>query len=108
MENGKSYVRVDEHGVHRVGRTRVSLESVVYGFKQGFSAETIQDQYPALSLEEVYGAIAFYLGNQEAVEDYLKRQEKVWEEFRAKVDQERNPVVERLRKLLAARAQEKK
>jgi uncharacterized protein (DUF433 family) len=106
MENSKSYAHLDNHGVYRVGRTRVSLDSVVIGFQLGFSAETIQDQYPALTLEEVYGAIAFYLANQKIVEDYLKKQEKVWQEFREKVDQTPSPVVERLRKLKAARVRE--
>jgi uncharacterized protein (DUF433 family) len=106
MDNSKSYVRTDESGVYRVGRTRVSLDSVVIGFQLGHSPETIQDQYPTLSLEEVYGAIAFYLANQQTVDDYLKKQEKVWEDFRAKVDQIPSPVVERLRKLKTMRVRE--
>ena len=48
-----SYVRKDDHGVLRVGETRVMLDSVVAGFHQGHSAETIAQQYPALTLEEV-------------------------------------------------------
>jgi uncharacterized protein (DUF433 family) len=97
MESTKSYVRIDDHGVYRVGRTRVSLDSVVIAYQLGHSAETIQDQYPALSLEEAYGAIAFYLANQQLVDEYLKRQQQVWEQFKAKVDQNASPVVERLR-----------
>jgi uncharacterized protein (DUF433 family) len=57
MSEEKSYVRVDEHGVLRVSDTRVMLDSVIAAFQQGHSPETIRQQYPALSLEEVYGSI---------------------------------------------------
>ena len=40
----KSYVRVDEHDVMRVGKTRVMLDSIVPSFEQGCSPETIQQQ----------------------------------------------------------------
>jgi uncharacterized protein (DUF433 family) len=102
MIPAKSYVEKDGHGVFRVGGTRISLDSVVNGYRQGFSAETIQDQYPGLSLEQVHGAIAFYLANREEVDQYLLEQEKVWEEFRRKTDETPSPVVERLRGLRLA------
>ena len=31
------------------------------------------DSYPALTLEEVFGAMSFYLGNRETVDDYLAK-----------------------------------
>lgn len=31
----KQYVRVDEHGVMRIGTTRVMLDALVAGFEQG-------------------------------------------------------------------------
>ncbi len=79
MSQEKSYVRLDPHGVYRVGETRVMLDSVVAAFHEGHSPETIQQQYPALSLEEVYGSIAYYLGNASEVEAYLKRQANEWD-----------------------------
>jgi uncharacterized protein (DUF433 family) len=93
----KSYVQADAHGVLRIGDTQVSLDSVVYAFQQGHAPETIQDQYPALSLEEVYGAVAFYLSNRAEVDDYLRQQEQRWDEFRQKSVEEASPVVQRLR-----------
>jgi hypothetical protein len=47
----KQYGRVDEHGVMRVGTTRVMLDALVAGFEQGHAPETIQQQFPALNLE---------------------------------------------------------
>jgi len=99
MQSSKSYVRVDEHDVMRVGKSRVMLDSIVAGFKQGYSPETIQQQYPALSLEEVYGAIAWYLANAEEVAGYLERQDALWAQWRAKAAEHPSPVVQRLRAL---------
>ncbi|MBI2803476.1 MAG: DUF433 domain-containing protein [Planctomycetes bacterium] len=99
MHQPKPYVRVDEHGVYRVGDTRVMLDSVLAAFHQGHSPETIQQQYPALSLEEVYGSIAYYLANTAEVDAYLKRQDAEWETARTWAEGDSSAVVERLRAL---------
>ncbi len=44
MSKAQSYVPCDEQGVMRVGHTRVMLDSIVAGFEQGHSPETIQQQ----------------------------------------------------------------
>ena len=98
----KSYVRVDEHGVMRVGNTRVMLDSIVAGFEQGHSPETSQQQFLALSLEEVYGAITYYLAYRDDVQAYLKWQDALWEKLRAEAEKQSSPVVKRLRALKAA------
>ncbi len=66
----KEYVRKVE-GAYRVGETRVSLDSLVYLFREGMSAESMVDSYPALTLEQVHGALAFYLANQKEIDAYL-------------------------------------
>jgi uncharacterized protein (DUF433 family) len=76
----KEYVELKE-GAYRVGGTRVSLDSVVYGFLDGASPECIQQSYPALTLEQVYGAITYYLANQDAIDQYLIEGEKIFEEL---------------------------
>ncbi len=106
MIEARSYIRTDEHGVMRVAKTPISLDSVIYAYQQGHAAESIQQQYPALSLEEVYGGIAFYLANKDAVGQYLKGQEKVWAAERAK--QPLSPVAERLQVMKRESLQEKK
>ncbi|PYI84476.1 MAG: hypothetical protein DME26_13275 [Verrucomicrobia bacterium] len=102
MNESKEYVRTDELGVFRVGDTRVALDSVVAAFENGASPETIQQQYPALSLESVYGSIAYYLAHPESVQQYLHRQEAVWEKWRTQASSRRSPVLERLRALQRA------
>ena len=43
----------DTHGVVRVGRTRVTLETVVSAFGRGATAEEIVQQYLSLNLADV-------------------------------------------------------
>jgi uncharacterized protein (DUF433 family) len=62
--------------------SRVSLDSVVYGFLDGESPETIRDNFPTLSLERIYGAIAWYLGNQAEADAYLKKKRAAYEDAR--------------------------
>jgi uncharacterized protein (DUF433 family) len=104
MNEERRYVRVDEHGAMRIGHSRVLLDSIVAGFEQGHSPETLQQQYPTLSLEEVYGAITYYCAHTDAVHTYLKRQDELWGAWRAKSATRSSPVVERLRALQASEA----
>jgi len=68
MTASATYVeRRDDEGYWVTG-TRVSLDSVVYRFLEGLSPESIQaDCFPALTLEQVYGAITYYLHNRAEV-----------------------------------------
>ena len=75
MRDEKPYVHTDEHGVLRVGATRVMLDAVIAAFQQGHSPETIRQQYPALSLEEVYGSIAYFLAHLDEVRIPCRRYE---------------------------------
>jgi uncharacterized protein (DUF433 family) len=71
-----TYIEQHEGGYYVTG-TRVSLDSLVYAFRGGESPETIQQQFPALSLEQVYGAIAFYLGHQVEVDANIREGEEL-------------------------------
>ena len=91
----KPYV-VENNGVFRVGEADISLDSVVIAFQDGLAPEAIQLQYPALTLEEVYGAITHYLANQAAVDQYLARQAQLWGDLRRASKRKPSPVVTRL------------
>lgn len=70
-------------GGYWIAGTRISLDSIVVAFKTGLSAETIATEcFPSLSLEQVYGAITYYLGHRAAVEAYLKEAEAEFEALR--------------------------
>jgi uncharacterized protein (DUF433 family) len=58
-------------GAYIVSGTRVSLDSIVYAFVSGHSAESIAQAFPILSLEQVYGAITFYLAHRDELASYL-------------------------------------
>ncbi|HKV38155.1 MAG TPA: DUF433 domain-containing protein [Blastocatellia bacterium] len=60
---------------YRVTGTRVSLDSVVYAFWNGASAEAISQSYPELTLEQVYGTIAYYLAHHAVIDDYIRQGE---------------------------------
>ena len=70
-------------GAYRVAGTRVSLDSIVYAFIAGQSAEAIAQSFPVLTLEQVYGSIAYYLGHREEVDRYLETQDQEYEAKRA-------------------------
>ena len=70
-----AYIEQRDGGYYVAG-TRVSLDSLVYGFRSGESPETIQQQFPSLSLEQVYGSIAFYLGHQAEVDANISEGEE--------------------------------
>ena len=82
-------------------RTRISLDSVVYSFLNGESPESIAQNFPLLSLEQVYGAIAFYLANRELVDAYLKKGEAEFQQLQQSC-REKSPLL--YQKLKAAQA----
>jgi len=77
----KEYIE-QRDGTYYVAGTRVSLDSLIHAFRRGESPETICQNFEILQLEEVYGAIAYYLGNQAGLDAYLLRQGEKWAEGR--------------------------
>ena len=98
----EAYVTKLENGAYRIAGTRVSLDSVVYAYWRGESAETIADSFPALTLEQVYGAIAFYLAHQSEIDSYLEQSEAEFQKLRHQARQ-LNPLL--YKKLEEARRQ---
>jgi uncharacterized protein (DUF433 family) len=97
----KQYVEQRGNGYWIIG-TRISLDSVIYAFLQGDSPESIAQNFPLLSLEQIYGTIAFYLANRDLIDTYLRAGEKEFEELRHSL-KEKNPTL--YQKLVAAQAQ---
>ncbi len=76
----KEYVERRQGSFYLIG-SRVPLARIVRQFENGEPAEAIRLHYPTLSLEQVYGAITFYLGNTAAVEQDLVEREREEDEF---------------------------
>ena len=70
----KTYVEQREGG-YWIRDTRISLDSIVEAFKRGAAPESINRSFPLLSLEEIYGAITFYLSHEQEIDSYLSQAE---------------------------------
>jgi uncharacterized protein (DUF433 family) len=91
LKRAKPYIEQRDEGYWIEG-IRISLDSVVYAFLNGESPETITQNFPLLSLEQVYGAITFYLANRELIDVYLKEGEKEFEKLQQSL-REKNPLL---------------
>ena len=69
------YVEERNGGLYIAG-ARVSLDSIVIHFQEGASPEQIVQSFPTLKLSQVYGAIAYYLENEDVVKEYLAEVER--------------------------------
>ena len=65
-----------ENGTIRITGSRVTLESVVYQYQQGNSAEAIFESFPALKLADIHAVISYYLNHRDQVNEYLHDQEQ--------------------------------
>ncbi|MFY9225280.1 MAG: DUF433 domain-containing protein [Blastocatellia bacterium] len=95
----KDYIE-QKDGVYKIIGSRVSLDSVIYQFLDGFSPETIATEcFPTLSLEQVYGAISFYLANRSEVDKYLAEQRKEYEAKRQAAIEQDPTFYQRMRQI---------
>lgn len=93
----KTYVTRMPGGAWRVTGTRVSLDSIVHAYWQGRLLEAIVADFPSLTLEQVHGAIAFYLGHQPEIDAYLAEQDARWRQFQQESAAQHGPLLQRVR-----------
>lgn len=98
-------LRVDEHGVIRVGGSQVLLDIVIREFNNGAEPETIAHGYPTLNLADVYGVIAYYLRHRQEIDDYLHTRRQEAEKLRQEIEAKQPGRAELRAKLLARKAQ---
>lgn len=101
LDSCKMPLDEDASGVIRVENTRVTLDSVVYAFREGASAEEIVERFPAITLTAAYAAITFYLQNQAEIDAYLVQREAEAEQIRSHF--ESRPDAKQFRERLLAR-----
>ena len=93
-------LQFDAHGVCRVASTRVTLLTLIDAFHEGDTPEEIYQEYPAVSLGDVYAVIAFYLGRRDEIDGYLEtvraHEAQVIQQIKS-----RSPLAEIRRRLLA-------
>ncbi len=96
------YVEFRDNG-YWVGKTRISLDSVALAFRDGLAPETIAaDCFPLLTLEQVYGAITWYLAHRAEFDSYLKNAQAKFEKLRVTANEQNRSLSE---KLMEARRQ---
>jgi len=70
-------LHTDRDGTIRIGRTRIPLETVVFAFNEGATAEEIAYRYSSLDLADIYATITYYLRHRVAVDEYLQERESL-------------------------------
>ena len=96
-ELNHAYVTRTPEGAFRVAGSRVSLDSVLHAYWEGQLPEAIAADFPSLSLEQVYGAIAYYLHHRPEIDAYLVQQDARWHEFQQQSADRHAPLIRRLR-----------
>jgi uncharacterized protein (DUF433 family) len=106
LEDYFEFEKTDRYERIRIKGSRIAVETVIDAFLNGESAEQILENYPTLTLEEVYATITYYLHNQADVDGYIARtraaEEAAYQEY---LKQEPPEVVKRLRALKAQQQQ---
>ena len=96
-------IRTDSSGTVRVGQSRVPIDSVVFSYLEGATADEIADQFPSLELADIYATIAYYLRHREQVDEYLRQREVEADQLRQEIERRFPPAG--LRERLVARRQ---
>lgn len=89
----------------RVKGTRIGIEHILYEYiHNAKTAETIADQFPTVSLEQVYATILYYLQNKAAIGQYLSDWLHYTLTAEAEQDNHPDPGIQRLKALKASSA----
>jgi uncharacterized protein (DUF433 family) len=92
-------------GTWRIAGTRVSLDSVIHSFWEGATPEEICQDFPSLSLAQVYGAIAYYLKQRDKVDAYLQAGRDGAEKLEQELNGRHREFLSRLRQQLLSSRQ---
>ena len=66
----------------RINGTRITVQRIAVLFKQGLSAEDIEQTYEHLSLAQVYAALAYYLTNREEIDAALVEEDALYDQLK--------------------------
>src|SRR6185437_6957904 len=99
-------LRVEDGGVVRVGKGRVSLDLIVEQYENGMTPEDMVRAYDTLELADVFATLAYYLRHRDEVRSYRKRRAEEAEALRTKIESE-HPRISREELLARRRAREK-
>lgn len=92
-----NYIIRTSQGGYRIDGTRVSLDSVIHSWWGGLLPEAIVADFPTLSLEQVHGAIAYYPGHRDEIDQFLSEQDVRWRELQRESAARLGPLIRRMR-----------
>ena len=92
------HIWLDEQGRPWIDETRIKvIEVVMPHLAQGWSAETLHDNYPHLSLAQIYAALGYYHDHKAEIDRQMeednRRAEELW------IADQDSPIRRRLRAL---------
>lgn len=76
----------------RIEGTRITLLQIVNLYRQGMTAEEIAEQYPHLTLAQVYAALAYYHANQGEIVAELATEAKEAERLESHFEENDSPL----------------
>jgi uncharacterized protein (DUF433 family) len=85
-------IETDPHGVVRVAKTRVTLDTVVTAFLEGCTPEEIGEQYPSLQLPDIYLVVGYYLRHRDEVHTYLAERQSQANVIQQEAEQRFSPI----------------
>ena len=83
--------------------TRIGIEAILREYLEGALPESIAVDYPPATLEQVYATITYYLRNQDALDQYLRRWSERGTDRLQRQQETQTPLLQRLIRARAAR-----
>lgn len=93
---------VDADGIIRIGGTRVTLDTLVSLYEEGYPAEWLAEAFPSLTLADIHAVVGYFLRHRNELEEYLKRNRKLAERNRQELES-KHPSLRSLKSRLLAR-----
>ena len=75
-----------EDGTLRVTGTRIPIDRIVYAYHEGQTPEQFCQDFPTVSVADVYAVIGYYLQHRELIDTYLRLRERDADEIREAVE----------------------
>jgi uncharacterized protein (DUF433 family) len=98
------YLEIHSSDDVRIKGTRVGIEHLLSAYLSGAQPEEIAIEFPTVTLEQIHGVLAYYLGHRDKIDAYLQRWRDGARQSRAAQAMEAPPtVVQRLRTLAEQR-----
>jgi uncharacterized protein (DUF433 family) len=92
----------EREGEYYVTSTRVPIAVVLAAWKRGTSPGHITEQFPILSLADVYGVITYYLDHEQELEEHFARLAEEYEQARLTSRAERPELYDDLQRRIEA------